>query len=101
MPFSNKQKKSIKDTKECLWCGWKQSYLDAVHLVDEIQMPSVNGAWMCKNCHAVFEGVFRPMLFKALVAYGIPEAQLPPSWKKCNKLTSVPVEQVGENDAEP
>lgn len=87
MAFTKTQKKSIKDEKICLWCGWKQSFLDAVHLIDEIDQPSINGAWMCKNCHAVFEDIFRPKLFKALVAYGIPEASLPKSWKRCNKLS--------------
>jgi Zn-finger protein len=88
MPFSKSQKKSIKGNRECLWCGWKQSFLDGVHLVDEIDKPAENGVWLCKNCHAVFEDVFRPRLFKALVAYGIPAEKLPPSWRKSNKMSS-------------
>jgi hypothetical protein len=85
MAFSNK--KYIKGRKECVWCGWKQSYLDAAHLIDEIGRPSVNGVWMCKNCHAVFDDVFRPLLFKALVAYGVSPDTLPPSWRKPNKVS--------------
>ncbi len=87
MAFANTQKKSIKGKKECVWCGWKQSYLDAAHIVDEIQKPSVNGVWLCKNCHAVFDDVFRPKLYKALLAYGVPEEMLPRSWKTGNKLS--------------
>ena len=90
MPFKGEQKSRIPDdpSKGCLWCGWRQSFLDGVHLVDEISQPSVNGALMCKNCHAVFEDVFRPRLFKALIAFR-PELEplLPPSWKKCNKYS--------------
>jgi hypothetical protein len=45
---------------------------------------------MCKNCHAVFEDVFRPLLFRALTAYK-PELEslLPPSWRKGNKLSEL------------
>ena len=87
MPFSPSQKKSIKGRKECVWCGWKQSYLDAAHLIDEMGLPAVNGIWMCKNCHAVFDDVFRPLLYKALVAYNVPIVALPPSWRKPNKVS--------------
>jgi CRISPR/Cas system-associated protein Cas10 (large subunit of type III CRISPR-Cas system) len=88
-PFTKQQKKSIKGPKECVWCGWKQSFLDAAHLIDEIDndKSDVNAVYMCKNCHAVFDDVFRPRLFKALHAYGIQESKLPPSWRKCNKLS--------------
>lgn len=85
MAFKKTQKRSIKDPKECFLCGWKQSYLDAVHLIDEMQRPAVNSLWMCKNCHAVFDDRFRPRLFRALVAYGVPENTLPPSWRTGNK----------------
>lgn len=85
MAFTKSQKKSIKKNGGCIFCGWKQSYLDAAHIIDEIEKPSVNGVFMCKNCHAVFDDKFRPLLFKALVAYGIKEKDLPPSWKSGNK----------------
>ena len=87
MPFTSSQKKSIKGRKECVWCGWKQSYLDAAHLIDEMARPSVNGVWMCKNCHAVFDDVFRPLLFKALVDFGVSSNALPRSWSKPNKVS--------------
>lgn len=91
MAFSNVQKQSIPRHKEkgCIWCGWHQSFLDGVHIIDEIDRPSVNGVWMCKNCHAVFEDVFRTLLFRALVAYK-PEIEslLPKSWRKGNKMTA-------------
>lgn len=88
MPFNNKQKKNIKDGKRCVWCGWDRSYLDAAHVVDEIDKPAMNGIMLCANCHATFDNVFRPRLFQALKAYGIPEEMLPPSWKRPNKLRS-------------
>ncbi len=86
MPFTKQQKRSIPGDKKCLWCGWDRSFLDGVHLVDEIAQPKVNGVWLCKNCHAVFDDVFRPRLFAALVKYGVSPDVLPSSWKTCNKL---------------
>ena len=90
MPFTGQQKQRIPDDpqKGCIWCGWRQSFLDAVHLIDEIGEPSANGALMCKNCHAVFEDVFRPRLFNALLKYNPAlEGLLPPSWRKRNKYS--------------
>jgi hypothetical protein len=90
--FSNTQKDSIPGDKDkgCVWCGWKQSFLDGAHLIDEIQKPSVNGVWMCKNCHAVYDDLFRPLLYRALVAFNPKlEEMLPASWRKGNKISEL------------
>lgn len=87
MAFSPSQKRSIKAPKECLMCSHKRP-LDAVHIIDEMAKPSVNGIYLCKNCHSAFEDILRPYLYKALQAFDVKSNGLPPSWARSNKISN-------------
>ncbi len=76
----------------CVMCGTHYPLPDAVHLIDEKEWKhrvgssrQTNGIPLCPNCHRVFDEVFRPYLYRALVEFGATD--LPKSWAKNNKIT--------------
>jgi len=87
MAFKNpKFRKRVKENP-CEWCGWKASGRDAVHIIDQKDVPGSkewNALSLCPNCHRIFDEVLRPKLYNALIEYGA--VNLPKSWAKSNKL---------------
>ena len=86
MPFKNRNfAKRIKNNP-CEWCGWKAASRHAAHIIDEIKnSKDWNALSLCPNCHAVFEDMVRPKLYKALSEYGVKD--LPRSWERSNKIS--------------
>jgi len=91
MAFKNRnaQKRIVK--KPCELCGCEHVPRDAAHIVDEIHNHGVPGDWnalsLCPTCHRLFEDLFRPKLYRALVEFGA--KRLPKSWVRSNKGTNL------------
>jgi predicted restriction endonuclease len=98
------KRKIVRDKKgehlPCLMCGVRYPLPDAVHIVDEKEWKDrvgsdrqINGIPLCPNCHRVFDEVLRPYLYKALLTFGVTD--LPESWRKNNKISSVTEQDIG------
>jgi hypothetical protein len=85
MAFKNRTAAKKIAAKPCQWCGWTAGRRHAAHIVDEQEKPDINGISLCPNCSTVFDEKVRPMLYRALTAYGT--KNLPRSWCKDNKLS--------------
>lgn len=87
MPFKNRglAKRVAKDP--CQWCGWNAGRRHAAHIIDEGLEKEWNAISLCPNCSTIFDDKIRPMLYKALIEYGV--VGLPMSWSKDNKISPV------------
>lgn len=74
--------------KPCKWCGNAVVNRNASHIVDEasneVRDKEDNLINLCPNCHALFDEVIKPTLFRAITLYS--GGKVPSSWKVCSRV---------------